>query len=159
MNRMKQDVLGQSLRDEGIGMGAAFSPELHERVMGALAAAEMKDVEPFEGRRSVIARIGIPLSIAAALAIAAGTWAVMEKTGVRVQGPGPVATGGVNSGAGGGVGPAPELTPNDAMSVLDAHAAGDAGDDGRYAYLDRDAERFVSFVADQVPQFPQEAAQ
>ena len=98
------------------------------------------EASPERVRKNWVLRIGVPLGIAAGLAIAAGTW-MHER---RPAGPAAPVKVAVNPGAGG---------DGDELAVP-TESPDETLEKGRYAYLDKDAQRFVSFVADQVPRFP-----
>jgi hypothetical protein len=146
MNRMQEDVLGRALQEEGRRMGPGFSRLLHERVMRGLAECGM-EVSPERRRGNWRLKVLVPVGLAAGMAIAAGMWVEMHP-GAGTSHPAVV----VNKGG-------PLEMPN-IPEVEEAIAPAGAEDgetleQARYASLNKDAEKLVSFVADQVPSFTQ----
>ena len=82
MNRMQEDTLGRVLHEEGQRMGPDYSRLLHERVMKALGECGM-ETAPGRRRGNGMWRVSVPLGLAAALAIAAGTWAMFHSSNQR----------------------------------------------------------------------------
>ena len=79
------------------------------------------------------------------LSLAAAAVAVIVWTGIhttrndgRVEGPRP------------GI---PDLVPHELVAPM-RDAFGPSGWEGKYGYLDKDARRLATFVADQIPSFP-----
>jgi len=148
MNRMQDDSLGQALHVEGKRSGPAFSRLLHERVMKALGECGM-EATPERRRGNWVWKVSVPVGLAAALAIAAGTWSVLH----NAKGPEKqqsVADNGLL------------VIPDDVDDVI-GQPTGTAADEdesldqAQYASLNRDARKLVSFVADQVPSFTSDA--
>ncbi len=141
MKRIEDKEWERRLREEASLERPAFSMPLHEKVMGALRAEGLRtEEEKPDGRWKW--RIALPAGLAAAAAL--GVWVLVhsgnrpaDNTGRIVKDPVPAV---------------PEI-----VEPVRAHLgspAAEALEEGKYAYLDRDAERLVVFVARQIPTFP-----
>jgi hypothetical protein len=124
-----------------------FSRLLHERCMAALRREGLRGAQAAPARRFGWRRLAVGVGVAAAVAI--GAW-LMVRTPATPEAP---ETPMANSGAPGipenlGTGIDPQVTLSTAGAL----------DERKYAYLDRDAMRLLVFVADQLPEFPQEPA-
>jgi hypothetical protein len=140
MKRAVRMRLEETLRSESRRALPAFSPALHQRVMGALRTQGLPHEAPRTTTRPrSLWRIGIPLALAAGLALAA--WIILR--------------------------PAPPAAPKDTLVIAptppsiklpDLQPAASPDDilaSRKYAYLDRDAKKLWTFVADQLPDLPE----
>jgi hypothetical protein len=135
-----RDPLGARLREEAMAAGPAFSPELHGRIVGTLRARGMAERAGAGDAPAGWPGLRIGVSLAAAAAVALVAWMGIHSTpsGGRVEGPRP------------GI---PDLVPHELVAPMrDAFAP--SGWEGKYGYLDKDARRLATFVADQIPSFP-----
>ena len=140
MKRVNNQFLEQSLRNEAQRIRAhspSFSQELHDRMINALRTAGLpQESEENPSHRWSIWRIAAPLGLAAAVAL--GAWLL-----IKAPAPPPA--------------PAPELAIPSVpkIELQNRVAPAEAAlDQQKYAYLDRDAQNLVIFIADQLPQFP-----
>ncbi len=147
-NVQPPDPVDSRLREEARGLrhGTDFSPLLHEKIMAALRESGLAPTAPMPRRDSPrFWRIAIPAGIAAAVAF--GTWIALRSP----QTP-PAPTPKIASR------PTPPQLPAIPLpqsNPLSTDVASAALERGQFAYLDRDANRLFTFVADQIPSFPQ----
>jgi hypothetical protein len=121
----------------------AYSPLLHERIMDSLRRTGLDADAGAAARRFSWWRVALPAGIAAAVAVA--TWIALRPAAPNppqqiVRQPVPTQ-------------PAP--IPEAPASLTPADIATNTLERGKYAYLDRDANRLFTFVANQIPSFPE----
>jgi hypothetical protein len=140
MKRADVDRLEQMLREEGRRDTPAFSIPLHERTLVALRTQGLPQpaARPATRGGAWMWKVGLPVATAAALAVVA--WIVLHQAPPK---------------------PAPSIVvdrptaPQIVIPDLPASpVADDQLNDARFAYLDRDAMKFWTFLADQLPQLP-----
>jgi hypothetical protein len=141
------DAVERRLQEEArtLRTQTSFSPLLHARIISSLHNSDLALDAPFAPRRHTATywRLAIPAGIAAALAV--GTWLALRPTH-HPNFPAPKITSQTQSAP---IIPTPQPAPTStdiATTTLER---------GKYAYLDRDANRLFTFVADQIPSFPQ----
>jgi len=141
MKRFEMTALDSALQREArqIRQKNGFSLVLHQRLMQALRAGGLPAETPETHRRHWSYRIGIPLGLAAAVAL--GAWLI-----VRTPEPAIV--------------PKQQMVydtvPNIPANPIVVAPKTTALEERKYAYLDRDAQRLLMFVADQLPDLPQQ---
>jgi hypothetical protein len=124
--------------------GTAFSPLLHEKIMASLRQSGLApSAAPPRREAARFWRIAVPGAIAAAIAIA--TWMALRPPQAQ---PAQVITVASRPG------PMPEI-PLPQLNSPSTDVATAALERGQFAYLDRDANRLFTFVADQIPSFPE----
>ena len=140
MNRQQLQALENKLRNDARQDMPAFSLPLHQRVMDSLRESGLpREIAVEKPRHARAWRIGFPLGIAAAVAVVA--WMAVSRNGTIAPPP-------LRSIANSQPSKVRE-TPNE--KVL---PTADDISQAKYAYLDRDAQRFFMFVADQLPTLP-----
>jgi hypothetical protein len=151
MTRKDQQRVDSRLREEAKHARdeMTFSPLLHQRLMTALHQHGLAAEELPLRRYPWLWRVGLPLAAAAVVALA--TWLLLrpatEKPASRiVENPHPPTPAP-------SVLPVPEIPGGTASQDL-AEFTTQALDRGKFAYLDRDAERLLTFVARQLPGLP-----
>ena len=132
------DHVAAALRAEADALTPAFSPELHNRVMARLETQKPEAATLAAGDRFRPQWRWPAVGVAAAIALAAGVWAVKMSTKSPVQSPEIV-----------------KVPPKEVPSLPPVKPLLDVAqkkmDEGKYAYLDRDARRFAGFVLSQLP--------
>ena len=142
MNREKRETLERMLRADGRRDTPAFSIPLHQRSLEALRQAGLpqRAARPASrsGVGSLFLKVGLPLAAAAAIAVVA--WIALNQPPVT---------------------PAPrERTPvampplPNLQNPVTRSPEADVND-ARFAYLDRDAMKFWTFLANQLPELPE----
>jgi hypothetical protein len=151
MTRKDQQRVDSRLREEARHArdDMTFSPLLHQRLMTALHDHGLAAEELPLRRYPWLWRVSLPLAIAAVVALA--TWLLLqpaaEKSAPRkVENPSPQTP--VQS-----ILAIPEIPGGSAPQDL-TQATTNALDRGKFAYLDRDAEKLLTFVARQLPSLP-----
>jgi hypothetical protein len=152
MNRNAPKAVDHQLENEArnIRRQNGFSPLLHERCMDALRRHGLPaDTASLPHRPTTLWRFALPLGIAAAAAFA--TWLFLHTpTTPSTPQPEIVQTAPLPS--------LPENLTHPLTPALDpdlAASTSDSLEQRKYAYLDRDAQRLFTFVANQFPDFPQ----
>ena len=133
------------LKDESriLRIRPQYSPLLHQRILSALQEGGLPVDASQPRRRVTVWRIGVPVGIAAAIAVA--TWIALQPPPVAQPAPGFA-----------GSKPTPQPKVAVSQPVPDTTDVATAAlDKGKFAYLDRDASRLFTFVADQIPSLPQ----
>ena len=138
--RTDQDALARKLKAQGLAQTPEFSPLLHERVMAGLRALESAQAhEDSAGRSWRVVRVGLGFAAAAAIGVAA--WVALKPSTLPEQ-------------------RAPEIVQNQDVApptlvtpVQQLLGGAKTLEEGKYGYLDRDAQRLAIFVADQLPTF------
>jgi hypothetical protein len=146
MTKPDWHILVEQLRQEAHDdpTPITFSPLLHERIMSALRRHGLSPEKLTPPTQAWFRRAAIPLGIAAALAVAAGLfWPPAsnpppEVLAVRTTQPTLVL---------------PPESPA-APEPDDLALAANTLSRGKYAYLDRDAEKLFRFVTSQLPSLP-----
>jgi len=147
MKRMPQDAVERRLMEEARSLRErdGFSPDLHAHMMESLRRRGLGDAADPPSRHPWFWRAAVPLGVAAAVALA--MWLIVRPSDVSHPPQDAVAGGKV-----------PEL-PAQLVPSIDAQVAAPTVrtlEEGKYAYLDRDARKLMLFVADQLPDFPQQ---
>ena len=141
--RLPEARLGEVLKKQALQDTPAFSEALHQRVM-----TQVRAVEGTQGIMPVAAMVPTyrlwlraGLAMAAALVVAVALWALAR--------PAPVEPPKVAHSY-----EIPQLTPMQDIVADNIAAAQDKLEEGRYAYLDKDAKSLAYFVADQLDVLP-----
>ena len=145
MNRKQTTDLESTLRQEARTMhhDTKFSPILHERIMAALRREGLSAQPLAKEPSGILWRICLATAAAAAIAIVA--WIALRSTSDEKPAPKNIVQK---------ISPIPGIpqAPQVVARPVDSTTA--ALDKGKYAYLDRDAQKLVSFVTNQFPSFP-----
>ena len=147
MKRMDMEAVERRLTDEARQIRGlnGFSPALHQRIMESLRRRGLGVSDAAAARNPWLWRAALPLGLAAAVAL--GAWLIVRAPDQPIKAPTNMAN---NNDV-------PPL-PRNLVPVLDSRVAApttSALEERKYAYLDRDAQRLLLFVADQIPDFPQ----
>ena len=140
MKRLASDLLDRRLRAEAKSLREmdGFSPLLHERIMASLRREGLAST-PARPERTWTAWRFTAWAAAVAAALVVMAWIVFRSASNEPLPPRPPIV----------KNPAP--TPK---TVTPVDYAANALDQRKYAYLDRDANRLLTFVAKQLPTFP-----
>ena len=141
MKRAQLEKLQSALQEDARRNTPAFSSPLHQRILDALRNEGLPQPAPRAQHapawRSRAWRIGIPLAMAAGLAVAA--WIILKPAPTTPSKP---------------MVERPTVPPIEIPEIRTAAVPDDSLEAGKYAYLDRDAQKLWIFVANQLPTLP-----